>query len=76
MSQNYSCYCDGIVRSTNTTYGYIIANDHYYDTPPSMVDMSMALAIMQSHHLILGGTTLKKTLLHYHDSSICVWITQ
>jgi len=38
MSRIDGNHCDGIVISTNTTFAYIIANDHYYDKacPPAL----------------------------------------
>lgn len=54
MSHIDGYHCDCVVIFTYTTYAYLTANDHYYGTPPNMVDVSMLL-----HHLILGGTTQK-----------------
>lgn len=37
-------FSHGIVKCTIATCDYMIANDQYYEKPPSMVDISMAIA--------------------------------
>lgn len=80
MLQINSYYCDGILRCTNTTYRYIIANDHFYDTPPNMVEMSLAIPIKQCSNiailLIVYGSRIDDLATLYTHHMLCDSCTQ